>query len=135
MSLDKSYKNLQKYRENCEIGRRLTDTKYDFKMSNKHQTQQLFSETALKQHKIQLITVIFLFQAFLLLTVKLKLSIYKFGFSVFLFVCLFVCLFVFNKRQNGWTDRAQIFCGTSIWKYYELFLFLFYTIQREDAHR
>ena len=36
-------------------------------------------------------------------------SIYKFG----LYVCLFVCLFVSNKRQNGWTDRAQIFCGTS----------------------
>ena len=35
-------------------------------------------------------------------------SIYKFGLSVF-----FVCLFVSNKRQNGWTDRAQIFCGTS----------------------
>ena len=32
-------------------------------------------------------------------------SIYKFGLSV--------CLFVSNKRQNGWTDRAQIFCGTS----------------------
>ena len=28
-------------------------------------------------------------------------------------VCLSVCLFVSNKRQNGWTDRAQIFCGTS----------------------
>ena len=36
-------------------------------------------------------------------------SIYKFGLSV----CLFVCLFVSNKRQNGWADRAQIFCGTS----------------------
>ena len=23
------------------------------------------------------------------------------------------CLSVSNKRQNGWTDRAQIFCGTS----------------------
>ena len=33
------------------------------------------------------------------------LSIYKFGLSV--------CLFVSNKLQNGWTDRAQIFCGTS----------------------
>ena len=32
---------------------------------------------------------------------------------VCLFVCLGVCLFVSNKRQNGWTDRAQIFCGTS----------------------
>ena len=36
-------------------------------------------------------------------------SIYKFGLSV----CLSVCLFVSNKRQNGWTDRAHIFCGTS----------------------
>ena len=26
---------------------------------------------------------------------------------------MFVCLFVSNKRQNGWTHRAQIFCGTS----------------------
>ena len=25
--------------------------------------------------------------------------------------CLSVCLFVSNKRQNGWTDRAQIFWG------------------------
>ena len=32
-------------------------------------------------------------------------SIYKFGLSV--------CLFVSNKRQKGWTNRAQIFCGTS----------------------
>ncbi len=23
------------------------------------------------------------------------------------------CLFVSNKRQNGWTDRAQFFCGIS----------------------
>ena len=30
-----------------------------------------------------------------------------------LFVCYVVCLFVSNKRQNGWTDRAQIFCATS----------------------
>jgi len=35
--------------------------------------------------------------------------IYKFSLSVWVFVCLFVS----NKRQNGWTDRAQIFCGTS----------------------
>ena len=27
--------------------------------------------------------------------------------------CLFVCLFVSNKRQNGWTDRAQPLCGIS----------------------
>ena len=25
-----------------------------------------------------------------------------------------VCLFVSNKRQNGWTDRAQIFCVASM---------------------
>ena len=36
-------------------------------------------------------------------------SIYKFSLSV----CLGVCLFVSNKRQNGWTDRAQIFGVTS----------------------
>ena len=36
---------------------------------------------------------------------SLLLSIYKFGLSV--------CLFVSNKRQNGWTDQAQIFCGAS----------------------
>ena len=46
----------------------------------------------------------------LFLTVFVKVaSIYKFGFSVMVFVCLFVS----NKRQNGWTDRAQIFCRTS----------------------
>ena len=33
--------------------------------------------------------------------------------SVCLGVMVSVCLFVSNKRQNGWTDRAQIFCGTS----------------------
>ena len=27
--------------------------------------------------------------------------------------CLGVCLFVSNKRQNGWTGEAQIFCGIS----------------------
>ena len=36
-------------------------------------------------------------------------SIFKFGLSV----CLSICLFVSNKSQNGWTDRAQIVCGTS----------------------
>ena len=34
-----------------------------------------------------------------------SLSIYKFGLSG--------CLFVSDKRQNGWTDQAQIFCVTS----------------------
>ena len=82
-------------------------------------------------------------------------SLYKFSLSV--------CLFVSNKRQNGWTDRAQILCGTSrdpgkgndqnltnfvfkifyFWKFWKcakkyneirkLFLLLFYTAQREDA--
>ena len=36
---------------------------------------------------------------------QLQISICKFGLSV--------CLFVSNKRQNGWIDRAQFFCGTS----------------------
>ena len=35
-----------------------------------------------------------------------------FNLSIYL-ACLSVCLFVSNKRQNGWTDRAQFFCGTS----------------------
>ena len=30
-----------------------------------------------------------------------------------LFVHLFVCLFVIDDRQNGWTDWANFFCGTS----------------------
>ena len=29
------------------------------------------------------------------------------------FACLFVLMFVSNKRQNCWTERAQILCGTS----------------------
>ena len=28
-------------------------------------------------------------------------------------VLVFLAMFVSNKRQNGWTDRAQILCGTS----------------------
>ena len=27
--------------------------------------------------------------------------------------CLFVCPCLSNKRQNGWTNRAQFFCGIS----------------------
>ena len=27
--------------------------------------------------------------------------------------CLFLCLFVSNKRENRWTDWAQILCGSS----------------------
>ena len=43
-------------------------------------------------------------------------------FSIFfqsflnIFLLLYInlaCLFVSNKRQNGWTDRAQFFCRTS----------------------
>ena len=26
---------------------------------------------------------------------------------------VFVCVFVSKKRQNGWTDQAQILCGNS----------------------
>ena len=41
-------------------------------------------------------------------------SLYVENFYIYaLLVCLFVCLFVCNKRQNGWTDRAQFFCGIS----------------------
>jgi len=42
-----------------------------------------------------------------------KASIYKLCLSGCLSVCLSVCPFVSNKRQNGWTDLAQILCGTS----------------------
>ena len=33
--------------------------------------------------------------------------------SIYYFACLSVCPLVLNKRQNGWTDRDNIFCGTS----------------------
>ena len=55
------------------------------------------------------VTFLFIFY----MKTKFTKSIYKFGLSVCLFVCLPVCLFVSNKRQNGWTDRAQIFFETS----------------------
>ena len=42
-------------------------------------------------------------------TIVLTLAVYLYT----LLVWVSVCLFVSNKRQNGWTDRAQIFCGTS----------------------
>ena len=45
------------------------------------------------------------FSSELINKILLQQSIYKFGLSV--------CVFASNKRQNGWTDRAQIFCGTS----------------------
>jgi len=35
------------------------------------------------------------------------------SFIYTLLVCLSACLFLSNKRQNGWTDWAQILCGTS----------------------
>ena len=31
------------------------------------------------------------------------------------FAWVYVCLFVSNKRQNGWTERAQIFFGSLVW--------------------
>ena len=50
--------------------------------------------------------ILFVFTAFTFVYCVLYfVSIYKFGLSV--------CPFVSNKRQNGWTDRAQFFCGTS----------------------
>ena len=54
-----------------------------------------------------------LWYSFNLIQIYMGLYLYKFGLSVCLGVCLSVWLFVSNKRQNGWTDRAQIFCGTS----------------------
>ena len=46
-------------------------------------------------------------------------SIYKFGLSVWLFVS--------NKRQNGWTDRAQIFCENP-----RIIFVLFYDVHKEN---
>ena len=58
---------------------------------------------------------------------KQEQSINKFGLSV----SLFVCLFVSNKRQNGWTDRAQILvylvCLVCMWLLYCL-LFSMYVV-------
>ena len=49
---------------------------------------------------------------------------------VCLFICLSVCLYPI-KSQNGWTDRAQIFCGTSTpGKFYEWSKFqIFFSIK------
>ena len=33
--------------------------------------------------------------------------------SIWVSWCLGLCLFVSNERQNGWTDRVHILCGTS----------------------
>ena len=33
--------------------------------------------------------------------------------SIYIYFMSVVYLFVSNKRQNGWTDPAQIYCGTS----------------------
>ena len=43
-----------------------------------------------------------------------KLSVY---IDIYLFVCTSpdVCLFESDKRQNGWTDRAQTLCGRITW--------------------
>ena len=77
-------------------------------------------------------------------------SIYKFSLSGCLFVC---CLSVCLYPINGWTDRAQFSVGHNlclkvyyfckilkrrakiIWNPQTFFLFLFYTVQREDAQR
>ena len=63
----------------------------------------------------------------------------------FLHCSLLVCSFVFNKRPNGWTDRAKILCGTSrnpregLWMIEFFFiktakffgLFLFYNVHKD----
>ena len=81
---------------------------------------------------------------------------WRFNLSIF---TLLICQFVSNKRQNGWTDRGQIFfvwapqgrfmndqnfknlcflVFVKLWKcakkYYKI-LKLFYAVQREDVHR
>ena len=56
----------------------------------------------------------------------LTVTIHKIDFPIHLYLnfdWVSVCLFVSNKRQNGWTDRAQILCRTSrdpmegLWKW------------------
>ena len=58
------------------------------------------------QHKMSLL--IFLF-SYLLISLVHYLSIYILCLSV----CFFDCLLVSNNCHNGWTDRAEFFCGTS----------------------
>ena len=48
-------------------------------------------------------------QSLCILHTNTLLSIYIYIY----FLGLSVCLFVTNKHQNGWTNRAQILCGTS----------------------
>jgi len=50
---------------------------------------------------------------FMFLKTLFLMQVYLYINLACLFVCLFICLFVSNKCQNGWTDRAQTFCGTS----------------------
>ena len=50
--------------------------------------------------------------SFQLLCVKPSYILYWFHLYKY-FAWVSVCLFVSNKRQNGWTDRAQILCWTS----------------------
>ena len=48
--------------------------------------------------------------------IKIRILIYLENtlYQIYIYtLCVGVCLFVFNKRQNGWTDRAKImFSGT-----------------------
>ena len=43
---------------------------------------------------------------------------------------MFVCLIVSNKRQNRWTDRAQIFCENP-----RIIFILFYDVNKENMFR
>ena len=48
--------------------------------------------------------------------VAIKKMIFKYLYIIYILclsVLVSVCPFVSNKRQKGWTDRAQFFCGIS----------------------
>ena len=57
--------------------------------------------------------ILFIYQATNFATIPTRIIFHQYINLACLSVCLSVCLFVSNKRQNGLTDRAQIFCGTS----------------------
>ena len=47
------------------------------------------------------------------LNVVITVSIFNCVLLYINLACLSGCLFLYNKCQNGWTDQAQIMCGTS----------------------
>ena len=95
-------------------------SKKDFLLKNKHDKDLQFSKCANLERCTQLgwyftykpkrkSKKIYLSWAWNIWVSGYVHHLYKFSLSV----CLFVCLFVSNKRQNGWTHRAQILCRTS----------------------